>query len=395
MKSAKASLDSLRERAAGAASACLAWLKRRSWRDFLLSGLALVLVVASIVVVAFAGTLSRYYRVMVAPAGTVPLSEESRSAMDGKAKQLAAALEARLDRKKDLSGEAWPSAQILVALRENDPGNSRRINSRTIERYFRSIAGPECACWRRQPKAQFPNHLGLSAWVVWTLAAYGIPAQRGEIEFLLSTQDRDGGWPIFSDARQKQSSSYATAAAIFALHQQSKFETSPERRSRLAAAVQRGADWLTSRAAPGRARWADYPGGSGSRESLGVSGFVLYVLHGVGAPGLVELDRAWLRELPDGEPLALGGEVSPKKIQVGARSYRDDTRYYALPWGILATVLAYPIASLEDRARAIEWLERNLEPGAPLYSVTGRERNVSIGAEILLALRANLEAKRD
>lgn len=359
-------------------------------------GLALAFALATLVAVVFAGTLVRYYRVIAAPAGSVPLSEEARGAMRGKAKQLAAALDARLDRKKDLAGEAWPSAQILVALRENDPGYSRRINSRTIERYFRSIAGPECACWRRQPKAQFPNHLGLSAWVVWAMAAYGIPAQRGEIEFLLATQDRDGGWPIFSDARQKEpASSYATAAAIFALQQQSKFETSPERRARLATAVQRGADWLKRRAAPGRARWADYPGGSGSRETVGVSGFVLYVLHRVGAPGLAELDRAWLRELPVGEPLALGGEISPKKIQVGARSYRDDTRYYALPWGILATVLAYPTASLGDKARAIEWLERNLGPGAPLYSLTGRERNVAIGAEILLALRANWEAKRD
>jgi len=392
VKSAKASIESLRARAAGAAAACRTWLKRRSRRDVVLMGLALALVLATVVAVVFAGTLVRYYRVISAPAGSVPLSEEARSAMRGKAKQLAAALDARLDRKKDLAGEAWPSAQILVALRENDPDYARRIDSRTIARYFRSIAGPECACWRRQPKAQFPNHLGLSAWVVWTLAAYGIPAQKGEIEFLLATQDGDGGWPIFSDARQRQSSSYATAAAIFALHQQSKFETSPERRSRLATAVQRGADWLTSRAAPGRARWADYPGG---RETLGVSGFVLYVLHRVGAPGLAELDRAWLRELPVGEPLALGGDVSPKSIQVGPRSYRDDTRHYALPWGILATVLAYPTASLGDKARALEWLEQNLGPGAPLYSLTGRGRNVAIGAEILLALRANLEAKRD
>jgi hypothetical protein len=392
VKSAKATFDSLRERAAGAVSACLAWLKRRSRRDFVLSGLALALVLASIVAVVFSGTLARYYRVIAAPAGTVPLSEESRSAMRGKAKQLATALQARLDAKKDLAGEAWPSAQIMVALRENDPDYARRIDSRTIERYFRSVAGPECACWRRLPKAQFPNHLGLSAWVLWALAVHGIPAQRGEIEFLLSTQDRDGGWPIFADARQKQSSSYATAAAIFALHQQSKFEPNAQRRARLATALQRGADWLKSRAAPGRARWADYPGG---REYLGVSGFVLYVLHRVGAPGLAELDRAWLRELPMGEALALGGQISPKSIQVGKRSYRDDTRHYALPWGVLATVLAYPTASLGGKARAIEWLELNLGPGAPVYSLTGRGRDVSIGAETLLALRVNLQAKHD
>ncbi len=280
----------------------------------------------------------------------------------------------------------------MVALRENDPDYARRIESRTIGRYFRSVAGPECACWRRQPKAQYPNHLGLSAWVLWALAAHGIPAQKGEIEFLLSTQDGDGGWPIFAEARQKQSSTYATAAAILALHEQSRFETNPGQRARVAAAVQRGADWLKSRAAPGRARWPDYPGG---RESLGISGFVLYVLHRVGAPGLSELDRDWLRELPLAGTLPLGSEDSPRNIQVGKRSYRDDTRHYALPWVILATVSAYPGASLGGKARAIEWLELNLVPGAPVYSVTGRARNVSIGAETLLALRVDRDAKRD
>ena len=375
----------------------IAWLRRQGKLGLGLAALAVILALGGGLAAAFHADLWRYYRVMAASNKVAPLSDEVRGAARDKAGQLAAVLEARLDKKRSLAGEAWPSAQILIALRENDPGSLRRVNSRVVEQHFRSVAGPECACWRRQPKGQFPNHLGVTSWVLWTLAAYGIPAQKGEMEFLLSTQDRDGGWPMFVGARQKRfASSYATAAAVLALHEQSKFEADPRRKERITAAVNRGANWLKTRVTAGTARWADYPSWPGSRkEFLGVSGFALFVLHHVGASGLAELDRDWLRRLPMGEPVALLGEVSGKSVQIGERSYRDDTRHYALPWGILATLLAYPSASISGRVRAIEWLELNLAPGAPVYALTGKERNAAIAAEALLALRSNPQAKRE
>jgi len=233
--------------------------------------------------------------------------------------------------------------------------------------------------------------------VLWTLARYGTPAQRGELEFLLSTQDREGGWPLFAGTQQEKfASSYGTAIAILALHEQSTLKANRAQRKRLAAAVERGANWLKSRVAPGRARWADYPGwaDAGQRgEFLGLSGFVLFALHRVGAPELAALDRDWLNQLPPEAPAARESGVSRKTVQIGRRSYRDDTRYTALPWAILATAASYPDASISEKVRVMEWLERALAPGASIHALTGKERNAAIAAEALLALRS--EALRE
>src|SRR5258705_5398251 len=260
--------------------------------------------------------------------------------------------------------EAWTSARILVALGENDPGYAGRIDVKPVEQYFRSVAGPECACWRRFPQGKYPDRIGVTSWALWTFAQYGIPAHKSELQFLLSAQGADGGWPLFAGAQQgKFASSYGTAAAILALHGQSALQPDGEQRKRLAAAVRRGADWLKSRAAPGRARWADYPAWSEAREeSLAISGFALFALHRVGASWLGSLDRDWMRELPAQAPAALGGEAPARKVQVGKRSYRDETRYYELPWTILATAEVYRSAWFFGKVRAVQWLERALAP---------------------------------
>jgi hypothetical protein len=223
------------------------------------------------------------------------------------------------------------------------------------------------------------------------MAKYGIPAQKAELEFLLSIQQRGGGWPQFAGAQEpKFASSYGTAAAILALHEQSALPGNRAQAKRVRAAVERGAGWLKKRAVEGGARWADYPDWPEEKsraEFLGLSGFVLFALHRVGATDLEALDRDWLRRLPAEAPGASEAGATRKTVQVGKRSYRDDTRYNALPWAILATAAAYPGGSLADRARAIDWLERALAPGASIHALTGRERNAAVPAEALLALR--------
>jgi len=376
-------------RAAKAIQACETWLLQRGWRSLALGALGAVLVLGIGFAAIFPETAGRTCRVLFTSNRVVPLPDETRRAAGEKAKQLAASLDRRLDRKRKLAGEAWTSAQILVALRENDPDYAGRIDVKLIERNFRSAAGPECACWRRFPQGKYPSHLGVTSWVLWTFAQYGIPAHKAELEFLLSTQDSDGGWPLFAGAEEKQfASSYGTAAAILALHEQSALQSDPEQKKRLTAAVRRGADWLKSRVVAGRARWVDYPAWpEAGEELLGVSGFALFALHRAGAPGLAALDRAWLRELPVEMPDARGGEASDRLVPVGRRSYRDDTRYHGLPWAIAATMLVYPDASISGKVRAVEWLERALAPGASIYELTGREKNAAIPAEALLALR--------
>src|SRR2546426_6398739 len=138
----------------------------------------------------------------------------------------------------------------------------------------------------------------------------------------------------------------------------------------------------------GRARWVDYPAWPEAQEDfLGVSGFALFALHRVGAWWLGSLDRDWLRELPAQAPAALRGEASAKAVQVGNRSFPDETRYYELPWTILATEEVYRSAWIFRKVRAMQWLERALAPGASIYDLTGREKSATIVAEALLALR--------
>ena len=376
-------------RTARAIVACEIWLRQSDWRRLGLTALAAVLVLGIGLAAIFPEAAGRYGRVIFTSNRVVPLPDEARRAVREKAKELAAALDGRLDRKRKLAGETWTSAQILVALRENDPDYASRIDVKLVERYFRSMAGPECACWRRFPQGKHPNHLGVTSWVLWTFAQYGIPAHKSELEFLLSAQGGDGGWPLFGGAQEEKfTSSYGTAAAILALHAQAPLQTDRRQRRRLAAAVNRGADWLKSRVVAGRARWVDYPAWPESQEDfLGVSGFALFALHRVGAWWLGSLDRDWLRELPAQAPGALRGEASAKAVQVGNRSYPDETRYYELPWTILATEEVYRSAGIFRKVRAVQWLERALAPGASIYELTGRERSATLVAEALLALR--------
>lgn len=368
-------------RAAKKLEAFAAWLGKSDARRLGTAALALALVLAL-----GSAFLRDYWR--AAFSSQPPLAEATRRAAGEKAQQLAAALRKRLVVKGRLEGDAWTSAQILVALKENDAGYKDRGSAKSIERYFRAMAGPECACWRRQPTGNFPSHLGVTSWTLWALACNGIPAHRTEIEFLLSAQGSEGGWPMFAGAEPKRfASSYATAAAILALHELSAHEKDPARRKRIAVAVGRGADWLKSRALAGRARWADYPDSpEGRREYLGLSGFVLFALHRAGASGLAALDREWMSELPEETPALLADDASGSKVRIGTRSYPDDTQYRALPWTIVATAQAYPNASLSGKVRATRWLERALEPGAPMYALAGNERDAALLAEALFAL---------
>src|SRR5262245_21486845 len=85
------------------------------------------------------------------------LADETRRAVRDKADQLARVMEARLIDKGRLQGDAWTSAQILVALRENTAGYKPHASTRSIAQHFRSMAGPECTCWRRVPTGNFPK----------------------------------------------------------------------------------------------------------------------------------------------------------------------------------------------------------------------------------------------
>jgi hypothetical protein len=49
---------------------------------------------------------------------------------------------------------------------------------------------------------------------------------------------------------------------------------------------------------------------------------------------------------------------------------------------------AYPNASIAGKVRAARWLERALEPGAPVHALVGSEPDAGLLAEALFALRS-------
>src|SRR5438477_105025 len=117
-----AAIGRVSPRTAKAIVACETWLRQSDWRRLGLTALAVVLVLGTVFAAIFPEAAGRYGRVIFTSNRIVPLPDETRRAVREKAKQLAAALDSRLDRKRKLAGETWTSAQILLALRENDPG---------------------------------------------------------------------------------------------------------------------------------------------------------------------------------------------------------------------------------------------------------------------------------
>jgi len=171
--------------------------------------------------------------------------------------------------------------------------------------------------------------------------------------------------------QEKFASSYGTAAAILALHEQSALQPDRQQKRRLAAAVDRGADWLKSRVVAGRARWADYPAGRRPRRLPGVSGFALFALHRVGAWWLGSLDETGCASFRRKRPPRCAPSLG-EGVQVGSRSFPDETRYYELPWMILATERSTAAPGFSESPRGA-WLERALAPGFDLRAHRARK----------------------
>src|SRR5216117_925307 len=112
-----------------------AWVCHSDRRKLSVAALVAVVVLGTGFAAIFPEAAGRYGRVIFTSNRIVPLPDETRRTVREKAKQLAVALDKRLDRKRKLAGETWISAQILVALREGDPATASRIDVKLIEQY--------------------------------------------------------------------------------------------------------------------------------------------------------------------------------------------------------------------------------------------------------------------
>jgi len=276
--------------------------------------------------------------------------------------------------------------QILVALRESDPDYSpdRR---QTIEQYFRSMADPSAPAGAVSP-GQASESLG-SHRGAWTFAQYGIPAYKIELEFLLSAQGADGGWPLFGGPRRKSfTSSYGTAAAILALHGQPVCNPIADRGS---GSPPRWTAELTGSERAGRgARAGGITRVAGSPGRLpGLSGFALFALQSRGRVCSARSTATGCASSGAAPPRCAASVA--KAVQVGNRSFPerratraplDDTRDRGgLPEaGIFRKVPRGAVARARPCARGFDLRDH-------------RNERAAIVAEALLALRS--EAKHE
>jgi hypothetical protein len=280
----------------------------------------------------------------------------------------------------------WSIAQIVVSLKgklELDPAD--------VAAFMTSKVDPLLHAWRQFPEdANDPIHLGATAWVILSLARVGRAAGDDQIQFLLQRQSVDGWWPIYpTNARAENASIYSTALSLLALKEQSKQNLISEKmQPAVKSAIDKGAAWLLN-SRSNTARWKNYPARREFGESISASALALHTLHHVvDEKDLVEMDRAWVKTLPQSIPAASDYDQSLNAtIEIGpGRTDKDKVRLFKLPWMIIASVDAYPNLFDEERALAFDWVDAYLSERSELDQAVSTDGNW-IAAELLMALR--------
>jgi hypothetical protein len=315
----------------------------------------------------------------------IPLSSAATTNLDSSIQMLGGFLSEQLGKRAsrpELS--AWSLSQMWAALQDLDLEVTKA--GKELREAVTATRDQGCWCWR-ESEAQLP-HSFATAWVIYALAQYDQPATPEEIQSVLDRQGATGWWSMFFPARpeERNASTSATALTTLALHQQlARGLVVAEQQAQVSAAVRRGADWLTRRAIPGKARWTEYPPEQifEKIEFLAVSGLVLHALHTVN--GSTEFDRPWLDDLPRSVPPPTANEGAKGYVYLTNMPFTLDTvRHYRFPWMLRATVDSYAGGSTMERAGALLWIE------SALASPIGRSdvhEEAWTGAEVLFSLR--------
>jgi AAA ATPase domain len=279
---------------------------------------------------------------------------------------------------------SWAVAQLSLALHGLD--SSLPISGTQLRAIMSETRDAGCQCWR-ETEDKLPHSMA-SAWVLYSLAQYGQPASRGEIDAVLERQGRSGWWAMFpATGDERNASTSATAWTALALHHQLQGNLIvPEQRARVEESVKRAAAWLIGRAAPDEARWTEYPPDQifeRSHEYLAVSALVIHVLRAVS--GSTQFDARWLEQLPQAVPPPLQAEMAKGYVFRSKTQFTlDDVRHYRFPWMLSTTVSAYASGTTVQKARAALWIEKALQ--TPMSPGDLNREHWTI-AETLLTLR--------
>src|SRR5262245_32445592 len=312
----------------------------------------------------------------------IPLSQGAQRRLGELIKTLQSDHSIELKR-RDLGVEqgynTWAVAQTVVAL-----GDAVQVEAPAIQRFFEASLDKDCACWRETPQAQ--PHTGATGWTVFAMSKMGLKAPQPALAFLLSLQSPDGWWPLHpAKAEPKSAATYATAWATLALCSQLPLQDPADPGTgKIKFAIENSLNWLEKNEVTQSARWLDYPANSPSLKSVSISGLVVHVMQQCGHRD-ARVHRQWLSSLPLEITNANTTEASNTYITPSGGGLEfDRTRHYVLQWELVATVDAYAAGDMDQRAAALQWLERILAPG--LASPEVRNQNW-VSAELLYGLR--------
>lgn len=335
---------------------------------------------------------------------------------------------------------AWALAQGAMALLTSEQAAEVDRRVKQIEAFSRhprqQLAG--CDCWNEfiDNKAA-PQHITISAWILFTLAKIGEPPTAGELQFLRETQDGAGGWNMFNvpfgitadpGLQRPQGSSFATAWVLLALSEMQRHQLIADRalNEEMDRRGRHALDYFLrdrSNRDAGSQLWSLYPGWKGATEvSIGTSGLVVYALHryvanftsaelAVYDRELADTDRAFLAALPvayaqvpkphdsDSFGFALAyepivshgaGSVGPKQTvrrdddAAGVRI--DSVASLKLPWMIIGAQAAYPSGNYRARVRAHQFVGHaisRIDEGLD----SALQQHFWMAPELLMALR--------
>jgi hypothetical protein len=300
-------------------------------------------------------------QVLRAAQGAVPIPGNTRESMKGVVTRLSTTTTSDLINLAGGYMTPWSTAQSAVAT----VAAKASFDRVSVTNFIHSREAPGCACWTELPGQAEPEQhvVFISGWVLAALADMDVAASTDALHYALAQQHKDGSWSSLEvGTDEAYSSTYATAWLLIGLKRQSDARLVPAQdQSVVASAVTRAAAWLLSHRAHG-ARWKAYPNMTDSVESESISGVALHALHLAVPTETPEIDRAWLRSLPDGSTAADAMENYDVEIRSGQqRRGVDHFVQLKLPWMMIATVDAFGNGSLPDRAAALNWIDASLD----------------------------------
>lgn len=330
--------------------------------------------------------VSQIVQVLRAPEHKIPINAETLAGVKDVVSRISKTLEPELKDPDRLVVNAFVTAQLIMGV-----GTSAGLDANVLQLRLRNARDSSCGCWRElSNQKEMPPNIYISGWILAALASLQAPATSSEVEFLTSEQNSGGWWSVFPVAeRPEYASTYGTAWATLGLQSQiDRGLLSVREREVASNAVQRATAWLLTNRLEG-ARWKNYPLAPSGRSMLSVSALALHVLHDTQPTATMRLDREWLDALPTDALSSDAKEAEYNWITSKDGYHLDAFEHIPLPWLLIATVDAYPAGDLRERARALEWLEVNLNQ--PTIRNADTQRDDWWRAELLYALRHVLE----